>query len=939
MADFKKIIQQVQEVVDATPADHPDRADRLGILGAVYHYGYQRTGTMTDLETAIRRYQEALDATPADHSDRAGRLHDLGAGYHDRYHRRTGTMTDLETAIRRCQEALDTTPADHSDRADRLHDLGAGYHDRYRRTGTMTDLETAIRRLQEALDTTSADHPDRADRLHDLGAGYHDRYRRTETMTDLETAIRRLQEALDTTSADHPDRADRLHELGAGYHDRYRRTGTMADLETALQRLQEALDATPADHSDRADRLNSLGVEYHARYRRTGTMADLETALQRCQEALDATPADHSHRADRLYRLGVEYHARYRRTGTMADLETALQRCQEALDATPADHSHRADRLGILGTIYRNRYLRSETMADLETAISLFQETLDQSLFPVTNRLMAGRVLLDLHANVKNWPQAHQAASKTVSLVPLLTLRSLETSDKQHLLTKIIDLASNASAMALNAAKTPFDAIQALELGRGVITGSINELRADIFDLQQKHPQLAEEYVTLRDQLDSSTISTTQREVDQRYTAGQELERVIEKIQRLPDFDRFLRASSDDDLKTAAECGPVVIINVSDYRCDALIIEKFQIQALRLPDLHVRDIRARATETLAEPRVLEWLWDTIAQPVLDTLGFTQNPSSGCWPHIWWIPTGLLAKFPIHAAGYHSQSSSDAVLDRVISSYSSSVKTIIYGRRHRPQRTRRSKSEEVILLAMLKTPEQEDLQFAPREIQELEKLFSSRELHVSKPSPYKEQVLSALSNCKIFHFAGHGSTHESDPSGSLLLLKDWKTEPLTVASLLKTNLRKQTPFLAYLSACGTGRIKSNEHLDEGLHLISAYQLAGFRHVIGTLWEVNDKSCVEMAKTTYEWMLDHEMNNESVSEGLHHASRRLRGQWIEDFARETSRRDKGLRKIRHEQVTIRPPDSRQGEARDPRDVELCEDTKHIPLYWVPYVHYGF
>lgn len=81
----------------------------------------------------------------------------------------------------------------------------------------------------------------------------------------------------------------------------------------------------------------------------------------------------------------------------------------------------------------------------------------------------------------------------------------------------------------------------------------------------------------------------------------------------------------------------------SDYRCDALIIKKTQIQVLQLPDLHVSDIRARVTEILAEPEVLRWLWDTIAWPVLNRLGFTQNPSSGCWPHIWWIPTGLLAK--------------------------------------------------------------------------------------------------------------------------------------------------------------------------------------------------------------------------------------------------------------------------------------------------------
>jgi hypothetical protein len=107
--------------------------------------------------------------------------------------------------------------------------------------------------------------------------------------------------------------------------------------------------------------------------------------------------------------------------------------------------------------------------------------------------------LLTLHAKAENWPQAYQTAYRTLSLVPLLTPRSLETSDKQHLLTDIVGLASDAAAIALNAAKTPFDAIQVLELGRGVIAGSLNEMRADISELQQKHPQLAEEYINLRD--------------------------------------------------------------------------------------------------------------------------------------------------------------------------------------------------------------------------------------------------------------------------------------------------------------------------------------------------------------------------------------------------------------------------------------------------------
>ena len=581
-------------------------------------------------------------------------------------------------------------------------------------------------------------------------------------------------------------------------------------------------------------------------------------------------------------------------------------------------------------------------MADLETATQRCQEALDQSSSPVRQRLKAGRLSLELFAGAQDWPRAHDAASKTLILVSLLTPRSLETSDKQHLLMNIVGLASIASAVALNAAKTPSDAVQALELGRGVITGSINELRSDISDLEQKHPQLAKKYVTLRDRLDSPAMKI-QRKVDQRYTAGKELERVIQQIQRLPEFDRFLRAPSEDELKAAAECGPIIIINGTDYRCDALIIEKTQIRALQLPHLHASDIRAHATEAslepeaLAKPEVLKWLWNTIARPVLDTLGFTQTPSTDRWPHIWWIPTGLLAKFPIHAAGYQSQSSSDAVIDRVISSYSSSVKAIIHGRRHRPQPTRRPSSEKVILLAMHKTPCCEDLKFATQEIQELERLCSSMNLQVSKPSPYKEQVLSALKNCKIFHFAGHGHTAIRDPSQSYLLLKDWESDRLTVANLLELNVREHSPFLAYLSACGTGQIHDEQFFDESIHLISAIQLAGFRHVIGTLWGVDDDLSQDMARLTYEGMGDKGMTDESVCWGLHKATRVLRDRCL-NVSQEAKDVSTSIQKTReqHEGDTTGVRDRYEGNARMPW--KISQGTSDNRMHWVPYVHFG-
>ncbi|KAH6879831.1 hypothetical protein B0T10DRAFT_366784, partial [Thelonectria olida] len=85
-----------------------------------------------------------------------------------------------------------------------------------------------------------------------------------------------------------------------------------------------------------------------------------------------------------------------------------------------------------------------------------------------------------------------------------------------------------------------------------------------------------------------------------------------------------------------------------------------------------------------------------------------------------------------------------------------------------------------------------------------------------------------------------------------------------------------PFLASLSTCGTGRVKDKRFPDESVHLVNASQLAGFRHVIGTAWDV-DELCVDMARITYEGIRDGGMTNESVCRALHKATRRFRDRW--------------------------------------------------------------
>jgi CHAT domain-containing protein len=204
-----------------------------------------------------------------------------------------------------------------------------------------------------------------------------------------------------------------------------------------------------------------------------------------------------------------------------------------------------------------------------------------------------------------------------------------------------------------------------------------------------------------------------------------------------------------------------------------------------------------------------------------------------------------------------------------------------------------------------------LHFANVETDMLQDLCPKLQLTPSMPQRRKDDVLEQLLKCKLFHFAGHGRSDIRNPSQSCLLLDDWETNPLTVGAIRDSRLQDNPPFLAYLSACSTGANRAVNLADEGIHLISAFQLAGFQHVVGTLWEVSDKHCVDVARILYKTLQEEGMTDEAVSRGLHRAVRALRNGVIDENTQE-----------RDAKLARRKP----------------EPQKVVDFLWVPYIHFG-
>ncbi|MEU1268495.1 CHAT domain-containing protein [Streptomyces sp. NPDC005799] len=232
---------------------------------------------------------------------------------------------------------------------------------------------------------------------------------------------------------------------------------------------------------------------------------------------------------------------------------------------------------------------------------------------------------------------------------------------------------------------------------------------------------------------------------------AREWDELVDQVRELNGFKDFLRPPTLETLRPAASGGPIVIVNVSRWRCDALIVTEDGVAQRPLPDLTLdqaaeraqiyletlRDaelaaaahesaqkavddnpvpvaIRAqlRAAEALMEAesrtdhmlRLLqEWLWDAIAAPVVGELELERAPARDeAWPRIWWCPTGPLTLLPLHAAGYHATGRSTAgnqvprtVIDRAVSSYTPTLRALLEARRAAPLPalgTRRDNSE-------------------------------------------------------------------------------------------------------------------------------------------------------------------------------------------------------------------------------------------------------
>jgi tetratricopeptide (TPR) repeat protein len=908
--DLNAAIEAVGRATRLTPPGHRDRAGYLSSLGHALRERFKLMGDVADLNAAVDAGQQSVGITAHGSVDRAWYLSDTGASLLVRFEL-NGDESDLGAAVDASRLAVNLTVPGHPNRPGYLSNLGNTLRARFELKGDIADLNAAIEAGREAVDLTPDAHVNLGLFLSNLASALWLRAQHTENVADPGAAVDACARALDLTPPGHPSRPCYLSNLGNALRARFWITMDTADLDAAVEAGQQAIDLTPDDHSDLL--LDSLAQALIDRFGHTQNTVDLNAAVEAGQRSVTLTLPGHPSLARKLSNLAVSLRARYEQAGDAGDLDTAIDHWRQAAALTSPGHPNLAVYLSNRADALNARYRRTGNDRDLDTALDCWQRACTAPVGIPGIRLAAAQNLGVSAAEAGRTREGAEGFAQAVALLPEVAWQGVDRASRERQLAHWHGLAANAAACALDDNRTDL-AVELLEQGRSVLWSQALALRSDLSRLVSASPQLAERLSAIRASLDaplsgSSPLLTgiqwnehgrpgddrqMTRAIDRRIALAREWDDLVQRVQKLKGFEDFLRTPRLERMLPAAEGGPVVIVNVSPWRCDALIVtttgvkvenlagltsKVVTIQARRYlnglvqmeraahassrsrpgtdrPELSLHTARARYERILGE--VTAWLWDEIAGPVLAALDITDLPGPGePWPRLWWCPTGALNLLPLHAAGHHTAEGRvrhQSVLDRVVSSYTPTVRALLEAREEAdpesPAEVITASADRsgtrMLVVGVASTPDQMPLPNVARELRMLSALLPDCHTILSGPAATCDAVRAQLPSHRWVHFSCHADQDFADPSRGGVQLHD---RQLTIEDIGDGRYRGDFAFLSACKTAAGGSFLS----DEAITVAAALHYTGYRHVIAAQWIIRDKTAADVAESIYRHMI--------------------------------------------------------------------------------------
>ncbi|KAG8733336.1 hypothetical protein FRC11_007053, partial [Ceratobasidium sp. 423] len=447
----------------------------------------------------------------------------------------------------------------------------------------------------------------------------------------------------------------------------------------------------PHPHPTRLVAMNRLGFAYTllARVQRRGGQStaicssSLEKGLELHEAALKETqPNDYLFPVRQTF-VGLTYYQLSDLPGT--DEATRLRRLDSSVDYFR--QARLAGRYNLNSTVrlakaLEDRYKLLEQRSDLDECVSLLSEDGFRFGHP-TVFLDAATQLVGICHEYNLHEMVVPAYERVFKALRRMTQLGLSSTERQDAIVYSVGHACDAAASALKN-NHPSVAIELLEEGRNLFFSQLLPIQMDTTPIRIQDPDLAlylDETLDKIKRFHRATDSDSYQAVHVNYEGGladdvdavardyspesqqllhwgKELESCLDDVRKLPGLKDFMCPKPLSYLKRAAQHCPVVYLNISQFRCDALVIGSGQqgseVLVVSLPTTAAkvlslsqtmrrtvaqqgRGIRdeipedstramfqkgiKRQTPAQEVQSVLRQLWDTIVRPVLLALDY------------------------------------------------------------------------------------------------------------------------------------------------------------------------------------------------------------------------------------------------------------------------------------------------------------------------------
>ncbi|QRV82050.1 CHAT domain protein [Ceratobasidium sp. AG-Ba] len=846
------------------------------------------------------------------------------------------TPDDLDAGISELRIAeKELGKANDVDKAVAFSNLGIGYRLKSLVSANVMDINLSVVYLRKALravESSSAQYNIKATYLSNLASSLLTRYRLKNLSEDLEECVQRASQAVELVPPMHTLRYKVLDVFSVCVNERSWRLGDMDGLRKAVDLMREVLGTATVPSADRVTytiNLAILLVHLANATKESPSEANdmLEDAIGLWHSIQDQIPPSHPLYLELAGGLSDALFQKYVLNEDPTLLNQVVDLRTRALELVPDERPDRLKYQKALADALISRYRAYSpgNPSDLETAIEGYATAIKYVHCPQSIRYACSISWVNICVQYGH-PSSMEAFEFAVEMYRRLAFVDSNIASRVDQLS-MHDTGITSSAARFAIERGQFErAVELLEYGRATFWQQHVAPRTTITKLQSIDPLLASKMADCWRQLEENssqdlrTARTDEWEqllaTDYRNRKVAELstkwECLVKEAESVLGPTKLSQRPSFEDLHTRIDSRLVVVVNVSQRGCDALMfapqwpgVRRLELSKLNMDIITVMHNRVdsalrrwgRSAEAQtrhfvtgakksvsagngAMYEVLRMLWDFIVEPIFSYLQLTPMPLAER-PRIWWLLTGPLSQVPLHAAGPYDSPSSLNAGSYAMSSYipTLSVLSVSDGSFNTPKR------EPIDVLAVaVPTISYLPVNAIPATKKEVESIKATLESAGAKVNAFVDHkattsnILQHLSSSSIAHFACHGMQDIYNPIRSALLLYD-EALPLT---RIATGIADTTIApVAILSACSTARGDINL-LDESLHIAAAFLFIGFRAAVATLWSIDDQDAPLVFREFYSYLCEQgtkEIGLDNTSRALAYALEVLRDSGVE------------------------------------------------------------